>query len=484
MIGFEDIANRQNGLVDFALKSNGMSEKQFLEAELKKWKASKERKSMLDGYNYYTNKHDILNKKRQAIGKDGRLIELLNLPNAQIIDNQYAKIVDQKVNYILGNPIKIDTEDETYKELLGKYFNKNFSMTLNNLAEDALNYGLGWLHVFIDKDGHIGFKRVPAYEIMAYWSDYDHTVLDMAVRIYKQYGYEGSSEVSVEKVEVYKKTGIEYYILKNGSLVVDVEREPTSYIVMTNEHGEHLEFNFQKIPLVAFKYNNHELPLIVRVKCLQDAINEILSNFQNNMQEDARNTILVIENFDGTDLGEFRQNLTTYGAVKVRTSEGGGGVSTLHIDVNSENYKTILDLLKKALIENARGYDAKDDRLSGNANQLNIKSMYSDIDLDANGMITEFQSSFEQLLWFINSHEHNVSVVNNTNIKTSDVEFVFNKNMLINESELIANCAQSVGLVSNETILQHHPFVTDVSKEMERISQENTGEVVNNDKSN
>lgn len=29
------------------------------------------------------------------------------------------------------------------------------------------------------------------------------------------------------------------------------------------------------------------------------------------------------------------------------------------------------------------GFDAKDDRLSGNPNQMNIQSMYSDIDTDA-----------------------------------------------------------------------------------------------------
>lgn len=36
-----------------------------------------------------------------------------------------------------------------------------------------------------------------------------------------------------------------------------------------------------------------------------------------------------------------------------------------------------------AVIENGMGYDAKDDKLSGNPNQLNIKSMYSDIDIDS-----------------------------------------------------------------------------------------------------
>ena len=42
--------------------------------------------------------------------------------------------------------------------------------------------------------------------------------------------------------------------------------------------------------------------------------------------------------------------------------------------------------------------------MSGNPNQMNIQSMYSDIDLDANGIEMEFQASMEELLWFVNQH--------------------------------------------------------------------------------
>ena len=56
------------------------------------------------------------------------------------------------------------------------------------------------------------------------------------------------------------------------------------------------------------------------------------SDFVNNMEEDVRNTVLVLKNYDGQDLGEFRRNLTTYGAIKVRTVEGtDGGVDSLEI---------------------------------------------------------------------------------------------------------------------------------------------------------
>ena len=203
-----------------------------------------------------------------------------------------------------------------------------------------------------------------------------------------------------------------------------------------------------------------------RVKELQDAINTMISDFENNMQEDARNTILILKNYDGQDLGEFRRNLAAYGAVKVRED---GGVTTLTVEVKAENYKAILELLKKALINNARGYDAKDDRMGNNPNQMNIQSMYSDIDLDANGMETEFQAAFEELLWFINQDMANKGV---GDFEQEEITVIFNRDILINESEAIDNCAKSQGIVSDETIVEQHPWTKDADAELERLKKE------------
>ena len=202
------------------------------------------------------------------------------------------------------------------------------------------------------------------------------------------------------------------------------------------------------------------------MKDLQDAINTMISDFENNMQEDARNTILILKNYDGQDLGEFRRNLAAYGAVKVRED---GGVETLTVEVKAENYKAILELLKKALINNARGYDAKDDRMGNNPNQMNIQSMYSDIDLDANGMETEFQAAFEELLWFINQDLANKG---KGDFEQEEVTVIFNRDILINESEAIDNCAKSQGIVSDETIVEQHPWTKDAEAELERLKKE------------
>ena len=445
----------------------GMTENQFFAAEIKEGKNSQRRKDQVMGDLYYEGQHDILQRQRTIIGENGQLQVVTNLPNNRLIDNQYALMVDQKTNYLVGKPFTLNCQDKGYTDALGKVFNKRFYRLLKYVCEDALKGGIGWLFPYYGDDGKLAFKHFPAHEILPFWADDDHTILDCAIRYYTQEVWNGYQKEKVEKVEIFKADGIYRYIYQNDMLIADVEAgEHENYFMVEEEGQEPKGFNWTRIPLVPFKYNKQEIPLIRRVKTLQDGINTMISDFENNMQEDARNTILVLKNYDGENLGEFRHNLSTYGAVKVRED---GGVETLQVEINAENYKGILELLKKSLIENARGYDAKDDRLSGNPNQMNIQSMYSDIDLDANGMETEFQAAFEELLWFINQDFSNRGL---GDYEGAELQIVFNRDILINETESIENCSKSVGILSTETIVEQHPWVTDVEVELARLRTE------------
>lgn len=468
MFHFNIMENIKNIIANGA--NTSMTDTQVLELEIARWKKSTKRKNMITGEKYYSGDHDILTRKRTIIGKDGLLQEVENIPNNKIVDNQYAKMVDQKKNYLLGKPLTFDVENTKYENALKEVFNKRFHRTLKNLGEDTLNGGIAWLHPYYNEFGELCFKKFEPYEILPFWKDAEHTILDFAVRLYEVQAYEGAQEKTIEKVELYSINGIERFVFQNGSLIPDVENPSSDHMILEDEKGEPQGFNWGKIPLIAFKYNNKEIPLINRVKQLQDGINTMLSDFENNMQEDARNTILVIKNYDGQNLAEFRHNLATYGAVKVKTVDGAAGeVDTLTIEVNAENYKAIIEIFKKALIENARGYDAKDERMNGNPNQMNIQSMYSDIDLDANEIETEYQASFEELLWFVNAHLVNIGKGDFTN---EEVAIIFNRDILINESESIDNCKKSVGILSNETIISQHPWISDVDKELQRLKDE------------
>lgn len=444
-----------------------MTDIELLEKEIAKWKTSPQRKMQIQGHLYYENEHDIKYRKRTAIGKDGEIENIDNLPNNHLIDNQYAKLVNQKANYLLGQPFVVEGDNDIYVSLLKDIFDKRFMKTLKNAGKAAMNGGIAWLYPYYNSEGKFCFRLFPAYEILPFWKDNEHTVLECAVRLYLVRGYEGTTSRIIEKVEVFDENGIHCFQLDGGRLIPDVTLDDyeCSYVLANGK-----PFNWLKIPLIPIKYNEQELPLLGKVKSLQDALNVMLSDFENNMQEDSRNTILVIKNYDGENLGEFRRNLATFGAVKVRTVEGAeGAVETLKIEVNNENYKVILELLKKAIIENGMGYDAKDDRLSGNPNQMNIQSMYSDIDLDANDMETELQAAFDNILWFINAHLANTG---KGDFENEDITVIFNRDILINETEAIANCAASLAILSEETVVSQHPWVDDVQKELDRLNKQ------------
>ena len=445
----------------------GMTENQFFAAEIKEWKNSQRRKDQVMGDLYYEGQHDILQRQRTIIGENGQLQVVTNLPNNRLIDNQYALMVDQKTNYLVGKPFTLNCQDKGYTDALGKVFYKRFYRLLKYVCEDALKGGIGWLFPYYGDDGKLAFKHFPAHEILPFWADDDHTILDCAVRLYPQEVYNGYTKEIVERVEIFKHDGIWRYVYSDpAGLTPDtLLGEHENYFSVENGE-ETVELNWDRIPLIPFKYNKQEIPLIRRVKTLQDGINTMLSDFENNMQEDARNTILILKNYDGENLGEFRRNLATYGAVKVRDD---GGVETLTVEINAENFNSILKLFKDKLIENARGYNAKDDRMGNNPNQMNIQSMYSDIDLDANGMETEFQAAFDDLIWFINQDFANTG---RGDYDGEEVTIVFNRDMLINESEAIDNCSKSVGILSNETIVAQHPWTTDVDLELERLQKE------------
>ena len=437
---------------------------EFLERNIIDFLQSEQRRNMIIGEKYYLGNHDILKRKRTIIGKDGNKEEIDNLPNNKIVDNQYARVVDQKNSYLLSKPITFYCDDKNFMNNIKDIFNRSFYRLMKNIGEDAINCGIAWLYIFFDEAGKINFKRFKPYEILPIWADEEHTILDCLIRIYDIEKYEYDKTYIVTQVELYTKSGIQYYILNNKKLILDTSKNFKSYIYNSYD----FPLTWDKIPIVSFKFNSKEIPLIKRVKTLQDSLNTIRSDFMNNMQEDARNTILILKNYDGTNLAEFRKNLSEYGVVKVKTIDGNeGGVETLKIDIDSNNYELLANALKKSIIENARGYDCKDEKMGNNPNQMNIQSVYADIDLDAGLMESEFQASFETLFWFIKKY---FSYIYKKDFYSIDVDVIFNKDMLINETEAINNCVKSLNIISKETIISQHPWVSNIERELNKIN--------------
>lgn len=439
-----------------------ISDKQFLEQELERFRASGAREAMLTGMRYHMGRHDILHRNRTCIGEGGKVEVLKNLPNNRLVDNQYARAVEQKADYLLAKPISFECEGAEYRAQLRKFFNRGFLRLLKSVAKDAIDCGVAWVHPYYTEEGKFTVRKFPGYEILPFWRDAAHQTLDCALRLYEREVWEDGKRITREYAELYDRYGITFF---------DVERDglnPTRYAPYMVKNGVSLAW--ERVPLVPFRYNEYEEPLIRRVKPLQDALNEIWSDWANGMQSSPYNEILILKNYDGTDLGEFRKNLAAYGAVKVRTVDGtDGGLERLEIQVDAEGYQLVIRELKRTILENAMGYDAKDVRMGSNPNQMNLRSMYTDMDLDANSMESEFQAALLQLLEFYAAH---LCLVGIGDFTEEEVSITFNRDMLMNESEIMSSLYQGGLKLSNRTLVGQVPFVDDVAEELDRLESE------------
>ncbi len=455
---------------DLPQPNGSNSDVRYLEMVLQKWLKSKTREEQLLAEKYYDGDHDILRRERMVINAEGKLSPIDNVPNNRLVDNQYRKLVDQKTNYVLGKPLTIATEKEDYLTKLNKVFSKKVHRQLRVLARYAVDGGIAWMYPYYDDKGQFKLAVFPAHEICPIWKDKGHTELECAMRYYPEevFDKKGGTELRYH-VDLYTTHGITHFLYRGGSLIPD-ENPHSDYMTQ-----EGVGYNWERLPIIPLKYNDKEIPLIRAVKGLQDSLNQVLSDFQNNMEEDPRSTILVLKNYDGTNIPEFRKNLATYGVIKVTTVDGvQGGVETLNVEVNATNYQAILIQLKRAIVENGRGFDAKEERMDGDPNQMNIQSMYTDIDLDVNAMETEFQAGFDELKWFIDQY---LIHTGNPNYTEEEVEFVFNRDIFINEDSQIDNCVKSVGVISNQTIVSRHPWVTNLNHELRQIEEDKKSEL-------
>lgn len=139
------------------------------------------------------------------------------------------------------------------------------------------------------------------------------------------------------------------------------------------------------------------------------------------------------------------------------------------MEIDTEAYKNHMDMTRNDIYEFGRGVDTQSDSFATAPSGEALKFLYADLDMDANDIENEFQAALEQLLWFVNTH---VEKTTGKDFSKETVNFLFNRDIVINESQVITDAKNSEGIISKETQLANHPWVTDVKEELKRMEAE------------
>lgn len=415
---------------------------------------SPQRKWMLDGARYFEVENDIkgriqgLNSKWKA--------------NNKLAHAKYHNMVDEKVSYLLSRPYSLDGDEnssylKSVKEILGKRFQYN----LASLGYEASNKGIAWLQVYIDQQGKFKTMLIPSEQCVPLWKDNSHEELEAMIRVYKTEVWKGNSREKITNVEVWTERDVKYYKLESQVLIPysNLNHGDNGPVAHYQKNGTWTSWGV--VPFIPFKNNRFEICDLKFVKSLLDAYDMTRSEAANYVEE-VKNLIFILKGYGGADLDEFMSDLLKYRAVK---TDEDGAVETLTPEMDITALQEHYDQLKRDIIEDGQSINKDLDKFGSAPSGVALKFMYAALDLKCNALEVEFKLGFEKLLHFINlylNESQNVS-------ETTDIEIVFNRDMEINETEVIQNCKNSVGIVSDKTIITNHPWIKDVEAELKEL---------------
>lgn len=442
---------------------------------ISEFEASPEREWMMTGERYYQVDNDILSRKITHKDSRGNVIEESYKANNKLAHGKYKNQVDEKIAYLLSKPVtfKADTSDNNsrYIERLKDLLGKNFQYQLSLLGYEASNKGIAWLHAYIDRNGQLKTLVIPSEQCIPLWKDRTHTELDTLIRVYRTSVWEYDQRKTVTNVEVWTADSVTYYRLQGQMLIVDADKMTDNGGPVAHYKAGNLWKTWGKVPFIAFKNNRIEKPDIKFVKSLIDGYDLGRSEAANYVEE-VKNLIYVLKGYGGENVSEFMRTLNDDRAIVIDDPEE-GGVDTLTPQMDITALREHYEQLKRDIVECGQSVNKDPDKFGNAPSGVSLRFMYSDLDLKCNLMETEFKYGFEQLLYFVDTY---LSLTGQGNFEKIEVDIVFNRDMAINESEMIQNCNNSKGTVSDETILAHHPYVSDIEEEKKRLNEQKANE--------
>lgn len=455
--------------MEFRNDINMLTRKELIKIYIDEFNSSQEREMMLKGENYYKVENDILNREMYRYENEKPVLDETK-PNHKLAHGFLHEFVEDKVNYLLSKPLTLDCEDKAYLKLVQDVLGKRFQHRLVQLGTECSNKGIAWTYEYIDEQGQKKSKKIPSEQLIPLWLDNDHEELQAMIRYYQVEVYEGKEKKYVTKIEYHTPDGVEYYEMTNhGEVILDAEK----YLDQPYDGGikiPHFTINgvpgsWNRVPFVPWKNNDYELPDLQFVKTLVDEYDLSRSDVANLLDE-IKDIVYALRGYGGESLSEFMRDLAYYKAVKL---DDEGGLDKVEHTINIDAAEKHFQQLAKDIYRFGQAVDKGQDSLGNSPSGIALKFLYSGLDLKCNKLEDSFKWSFEQQLYFVNKY---LEVTKKGTPSDKEITIVFNRDITINESQAITDCQNSMGVISQQTIIENHPWTKDYKTEKARLDEE------------
>lgn len=387
------------------------------------------------GLQYYKGEHEILNYRLFYYDSNGVLKEDKYRSNIKIPHQFHTELVDQKVQYLLSNPVEVITEDEILQEHLKEYINEDFQEVLQDVIEGASNKGYEYIYAYVDESNKINFQVADSLSVIPVYDELDHYKLTSIVRYYDTKIQDQDKEITITKAEVWTDKDVTYYIQdkdsKDFKLDDSIKPNPRPHITLEDEKAYYDGGSFGYIPFFKLQNNKYEKTDLEPIKALIDDYDLMACSLSNNLQ-DFQEAIYVVRGYPGDNLDELTTNLKTKKTIGVDET---GGLDVKTIDIPHEARRVKLELDKESIYKFGMGFDSSQIG-DGNITNVVIKSRYALLDLKCNKAEIRLRKLIRQLLKAI------VDDINrryNTAYNYMDIDINIVRETMVNENDIANN---------------------------------------------
>lgn len=475
----ELINNQETENITF---SSSLSASEITQIIVNKYRESPMVKEMRTADKYYaTHNEEIEKKTRVYFDKDRNPIQNPRANNAKIKSNFLRMLVQQKQDYGFAKTfiLKLSNEEENEIELNDNDYGKEWKKFLDKslfkiayvLAGESVNHGLAWCYVWIDDNGELQLKNVPADLIYPIWKNRQHTELDKLVYNYKIEKYDSLSPTIYEYAEYWSDKERRLFNVTNAYVeetkAKDVNGDPI-YSHMVDDNGG---VSWDKIPFVCLKATDDEKTLLSFIKEQIDAYDQLDSRSIDGLVDDL-DPILVLKGISPS-VGDLLEARELAKMTRTISTDSDGDATYIQAQTPVQNHAQKMENLKRDIIKFGYGIDYEDGRFGGNPNQLVIKSLYQNLDTYTDGLERHFQDFINDLKYFFDKWYEFSNKGSFEESQKYKLLVKLDRSMMINQSAQIEDTVKLAQTgVSQKTLLEFNPIVQDVELEQERIEEE------------
>ena len=387
-------------------------------------------------HEYYKGKHDILKRTYDDVSK----------PNNKVV-NPYANyITTLMTGYFIGEPVQYTSDSE---KVLGQYkevMEYNDEPSVNKeIAKWQSVCGEGYDIVYIDKEGNIRFKALPAIGMIPIYNDDLEETLIYVIRYWTSYDIEKNQDI--QYVEVYSPIDISKYR-------VDVAGQ-----LQLLDEVNHV---FGQVPVTPY-YNNSEgqgdFELVISEI---DAYDSFESDSVNEADYFA-DSYLVLSGMEGTekeDIAAMKEN-------RVLLFPDGGEGTWLTKNVND----SWIENEKKRLDQDIHKFSfcppMTDENFAANASGIAMKYKLLGLENKVGVKETEFEKGLRRRIELIYGVLRKVS----GDMDYLDINIVFTRNLPQDLESAVRTVKELENVISDETRLSLLPIDIDAQAELEKVEE-------------